>query len=112
MMPSLEDKLFLKEAKGGQFSMKLVYQSLNGYAMNPFPYRSIRNSWVPTKVGCFAWEAFWGKVLTLDQLTRRGIILANKRFLCEEEETIEHLSFALFDGQAIAEPLPCLFFYQ
>ena len=40
----------------------------------------------------FAWEATWGKVLTLDQLKRRGRSLANRCYLCEnEEETIEHL---------------------
>ena len=40
----------------------------------------------------FAWEAFWGKVLTQDQLKRRGWILANKCFLCyAEEETINHI---------------------
>ncbi|RVW47606.1 hypothetical protein CK203_073732 [Vitis vinifera] len=27
---------------------------------------------VPPKVGFFAWEASWGKTLTLDQLKRRG----------------------------------------
>ena len=27
---------------------------------------------MPTKVGFFAWEAFWGKVLTLDQL-KKGV---------------------------------------
>ena len=40
----------------------------------------------------FAWEASWGKVLTLDQLKKRGWILANRCFLCcEEEETIDHI---------------------
>ena len=37
-------------------------------------------------------ERCWGKVLTLDQLNRRGIPLANKCFFCEDdEETIDHL---------------------
>ena len=40
----------------------------------------------------FAWEASCDKVLTLDQPKRRGRSLANRCFLCEnEEETIEHL---------------------
>ena len=40
----------------------------------------------------FAWEASWGKVLTQDQLKRRGWILANRCFLCcAEEETINHI---------------------
>ena len=47
---------------------------------------------MPTKVGFFAWEASWGRILTLDQIKRRSITLANRCFLCEEEEeTVEHL---------------------
>ena len=34
----------------------------------------------------FSWEASWGKVLTLDYLKRRGRVLANRCFHCEEEE--------------------------
>ena len=41
VLPHLEDKLFSKEAKDGQFSMKFVYQSLNGNTANSFPHRSI-----------------------------------------------------------------------
>ena len=44
------------------------------------------------QVGLFTWEASWGKVLTLDQLKKRGRELANRFFLCGEgEETIDHL---------------------
>ena len=47
---------------------------------------------VPLKVGFFAWEASWGKVMTLDQLKKRGRSLANRCYLCEEEEeTLNHL---------------------
>ena len=50
------------------------------------------NQLVPTKVGFFVWEAWWGKVLTLDQLKRRGFSLANRCYLCgEEEENVDHL---------------------
>ena len=56
------------------------------------PNCSIWNPIVPPKLGFFAWEASWGKVLTLDQLKRRGFTLVNRCFLCEEEEeTIDHL---------------------
>ena len=33
---------------------------------------------VPTKISSFAWEAWWGKVMTLDQIKRRGFNLANR----------------------------------
>ena len=40
----------------------------------------------------FAWEASWGKILTLEQLQRRGYSLANRCFLClSEVETVDLL---------------------
>ena len=44
------------------------------------------------KISFFAWEATWGKALTLDLIQKRGWALANKCFMClEKEETIDHL---------------------
>ncbi|KAL6314646.1 hypothetical protein AAG906_026990 [Vitis piasezkii] len=58
----------------------------------PFPWNIIWSPCVPTKVGFFALEASWGKVLTLDQLKRRGWAIANRCFLCcAEEESINHI---------------------
>ncbi|RVW99041.1 Transposon TX1 uncharacterized 149 kDa protein [Vitis vinifera] len=57
-----------------------------------FPSESIWRVRVPPKVAFFAWEASWGKVLTLEQLQRRGFSLANRCFLClSEAETVDHL---------------------
>ena len=47
---------------------------------------------MPPKVSLFAWEATWGKVLTLDLLKRRGWLVATKCFLChEEEKSVNHI---------------------
>ena len=47
---------------------------------------------VQPKINFFAWEATWEKVLTLDQVQKRGRSLANRCFLCHiEEKSIEHL---------------------
>ena len=44
------------------------------------------------KLSFFAWEASWGRVLTLDCLQKRGWALANICFLCQMfEESIDHL---------------------
>ena len=44
------------------------------------------------KVSFFAWEATWVKVLTLDQVQKRGWALANRCYLCQaHEEFIDHL---------------------
>ena len=90
--PTGEDMLLLKEFKAKSFSVKVMYK---GYDLSPacdFPHRLIWNSVVPSKMGIFSWEAAWGKILTLDNLKRRGMTFANRCFLCEEdEETIDHL---------------------
>ena len=39
----------------------------------------------------FAWEVSWGKVMTLDQLKKRGRPLANRCYLYEEEEILNHV---------------------
>ncbi|KAJ9678729.1 hypothetical protein PVL29_020805 [Vitis rotundifolia] len=52
----------------------------------------IWNGWVQPKISFFAWEAAWGKTLTLDLVQKRGWSLANRCFMClENEETIDHL---------------------
>ena len=48
---------------------------------------------MPTKVAFFAWEASWGKVLTLDQLQRRGHSLANRCFLCLSKVEVDTFYF-------------------
>ena len=48
---------------------------------------------VPTMIGFFACEAWWGKVLNVYQLEKRGYSLANRCPLCGMDEVnIEHLS--------------------
>ena len=94
IISSRKDKLILKGNTAGIYSVQLMYEVLNRLASSPmtFPIKSVWNSLVPLKVGCFAWEVVWGKVLTLDQLKRRGRPLASRCYLCEnEEETIDHL---------------------
>ena len=69
-----------------------MYRKLAHSAPTEFPAWSIWNPIVLSKLGFFPWEASWGNVLTLDQLKRREIPLANRCFLCEhDEETIDHL---------------------
>ena len=63
-----------------------------GEGLKLFQKGMVWNQLVPTKVEFFVWEAWWGKVLTLDQLNRRGFSLPNRCYLCgEEEENIDHL---------------------
>lgn len=57
-----------------------------------FPTKNMWVPCVPTQSALFAWEATWGKALTLDMLQRRGWQLPNPCFLCSgAKETIHHL---------------------
>ena len=86
------DKLSLQNVKDRGFSVKSMYKGVDVSPDFVFPHRIVWNPVVPPKIGVFAWEAAWGKVLTLDQLKRRGMSFTNRCFMCEEEEeTIDHL---------------------
>ena len=90
--PLMKDKILFKGSRNDAFSVKSMYRVLDCSPQVAFPSCSIWNPVIPPRMGFFAWEASWGKVLTLDQLKRRGRALANRCFLCEEdEEDINHL---------------------
>ena len=60
--------------------------------MENFPKKLIWNICIPTKVSFFAWEAWWGKVLTVEQLKKRGRQLASRCPLFgKDEESLDHL---------------------
>ena len=89
---SKEDKVCWVDTKSGTFFVKSLYASLKTGRVVQFPSSVVWNAWVPPKVCFFAWEATWGKALTLDQLQRRGWSLANRCFLSlSHEESIDHI---------------------
>ena len=58
----------------------------------------------------FAWEASWGKVLTLDQLKRRGWSLTNRCFFyLAEEESTNHILIHCTKTRVLWELLFALF---
>ena len=79
------------EEKSDQFFLKSLCKALD-FAPSPFPTNFIWQSKVQPRICFFAWEAAWGRVLTHDQIQKRGSHLANRCFLCKRnEETIDHL---------------------
>ena len=76
---NMEDRVRWKEAKDGIFSVKSFYSAMEGSSTVSFLKNIIWSPCAPSKVVFFVWEASWGKVLTLDQLKKRGWSL---HFLC------------------------------
>ena len=69
---SEEDAVYWKGGRNGQFKVKEAYNLVVNTVANNFPKSNIWVDKVPTKILFFAWEATWGKVLTLDRLQKRG----------------------------------------
>ena len=87
-----ENSIFWKEGRNGQFRVKKAYSLLESPLTAVFPKNNIWVERVPTKIVFFAWEAAWGKIMTLDRLQKRGWQLPNRCFLCGyEEENVNHI---------------------
>jgi hypothetical protein len=72
--------------------VKSFYFILNSSISFPFPWKSIWRTKAPPRVAFFVWSAALGRILTLDNLKRRNIVLVNRCGMCKkEEESIDHL---------------------
>ena len=60
------DTMVWLETKDGDFSVWSFYSSLESRRVEPFPYDTVWNSWVPIRASFFffAREATWAKILT------------------------------------------------
>ena len=60
--------------------------------MENFPIKLIWNNRIPSKISFFAWEVWWDKILTMEQLKKRGRHLSSRCPLCgKDEERLDHL---------------------
>ena len=80
----IEDSVEWVDTKSGIFFVR-SFDSLAGTGVDHFPHSVVWNSWVPVRVSFFAWEATWVKILTLDQLKKRGWKMPNRCYMCKEE---------------------------
>ncbi|KAJ9691214.1 hypothetical protein PVL29_013405 [Vitis rotundifolia] len=78
-----EDRVRWENSKDGVFSIKSLYKAIQSESSVWFPSKIIWMSCAQPKISFFAWEASWGRVLTLDRLQKKGWVLANRCFLCQ-----------------------------
>jgi hypothetical protein len=76
----------------GRFDAKSFYLVLSGKVDVKFPWKAIWRVKAPRRVAFFVWAAAWGKILTCDNLMRRGHIMAGWCCMCRSDwETGDHL---------------------
>ena len=90
--PLAKDILIWKGDALGCFTVKANFNKLEGVSPYSVPTKMLWNTYVPLKIGFFAWEAWYGKVLTSSQLKKRGFHLASKCPSCgKKEEELKHI---------------------
>ena len=65
IFPLEKDKLLWKGDDSSCFMVKGYFKSLERGSPCNVPHKMLWNSLIPSKVGLFAWEVWWGKVVTL-----------------------------------------------
>jgi hypothetical protein len=73
-----DDKLWWTPSYIGKFDVSSFYKVLACKEEVSFPGRSIWRTKVPLKVAFFAWSAVLRKILTLDNLRKRHIIVIDR----------------------------------
>ena len=87
-----EDVMFWRVSKKGFFTVKSFFSSIVPCIGREFPLSLVWNPWVPKRVSFFAWESIWRRILTMDQLKRRGWVLPSRCYLCKaDEESTNHV---------------------
>ena len=77
------DDMVWMGTKNGIFYVQSYYFSLASRCSESFLHSTVWNSWAPIRAGFFAWEATWVRILTQDQLSRRGWRLPNRCYMCK-----------------------------
>jgi hypothetical protein len=86
------DKLWWVPSRKGLFEVKSYYRALSPRRSFSFPWKSVWRSKAPPRVALFVWTAVRSKILTLDNLGRRSMVVVNRCWLCEMEgESVDHL---------------------
>ena len=86
------DSMCWKLRQHGNFDVKSFYHALDVRSELSFPWKAIWKVKAPRRVSFFLWSAAWGRILTCDNLMRRGYTLVGWCCMCRNDgETGSHL---------------------
>jgi len=87
-----EDKLWWVPSKKSLFKVKSFFCSLACFGGSRFPWKSVWCSQAPSSVAFFAWSTVLGKILTLDSLRKRHVIVIDICYMCKKTgESVDYL---------------------
>jgi hypothetical protein len=87
-----EDKICWTPLKRKNFEVKLYYKMRINSEPVDGPWKSIWKSKTPPRVAFFVWTAALGKILTMDNLRKKNIIVTEWGCMCKNSgESIVHL---------------------
>jgi hypothetical protein len=87
-----KEKLYWAPSKRGLFDIRSYYNVLIPHDSTPFPLRSIWQNKVPLKMTFFAWSAALGKILNIDNLRKRHVIVGEWCCISKKNwESVDHL---------------------
>jgi hypothetical protein len=87
-----EDKMCWNPVRKKAFEVKSYYKVLSSPIQSYFLWKSIWKVKVPPRVAFFVWTATLGKILTLNNLRKRNIIVMELCFMRKSSgESIDHL---------------------
>jgi hypothetical protein len=78
----VEDGSWWHLRKNGRFDIRSFYEALCDSPHVTFPWKSIWRTKAPRRVHFFVWSAAWNKILTCDNLTKRGYTLVSWCCMC------------------------------
>ena len=86
------DSMHWKLSRNGKFEVKSYYKVLTQVDHPPFPWKSIWKVQVPTRIAFFTWIAALGKILTIDNLRKRKVLILDWCCMCKSNgESVNHL---------------------
>jgi hypothetical protein len=79
-------------SRSKKFEVKSYYKALIRSAQSPFPWRNVWKVKFPTRIAFFTWTAALGKILTIDNLRKRKVIITDWCCMCKRGgESVSHL---------------------
>jgi hypothetical protein len=87
-----EDRLWWVSPNKGLFTVGSFFSSLACSVGSYFPWKSVWWTWAPSRTAFFVWSVTLDKILTMDNLRKKHVILLDRCCMCRRNgESVDHL---------------------